>query len=234
MRSPSVFALQAFLSYRLHMVKIRTFETTENLIQEIEKLLREALAKPGNLMLSGGSTPYAVYDRLAQAPSPVHPERTLFLSDERMVPADSPNNNAGNLAPMLEALGCNDRFIGVDTSLDIEEATRRFGCAVEAMGAIDLGLLGMGTDGHTAGFFTPEQARLKTGPTTLHTHRPDGMQGISVTPVVFSKVERIILLVTGESKRDIIHTLLTAPGSIPAGIALAGHSNVELWTDLAL
>ena len=79
---------------------------------------------------------------------------------------------------------------------------------------------------------TQGQAKLKTGALTLYTNRPDGMQGISVTPAVFRRVEKIILLVTGESKRGIINTLLNDPESIPAGIALSSHPNVELWTDV--
>jgi 6-phosphogluconolactonase/glucosamine-6-phosphate isomerase/deaminase len=60
------------------------------------------------------------------------------------------------------------------------------------------------------------------------------MEGVSVTPALLKKVERLILLVTGESKRSIIHTLLTAPKTIAAGIALSNHPNIELWTDLQL
>jgi 6-phosphogluconolactonase/glucosamine-6-phosphate isomerase/deaminase len=90
----------------------------------------------------------------------------------------------------------------------------------------------MGNDGHTAGFFTAQQANLKSGALTLHTDRPDGMRGVSVTPALFRRIERIILLVTGESKREIINTLLIAPKTIPAGIALTDHPNVELWTDV--
>ena len=216
------------------MLESRIFKTTDALISHTLKLLRQTLQRPGNLMLSGGSTPYTIYNQLAANPCPVHPDRTLFLSDERMVPADSPNNNANNLKPILRALNCEDRFIQVDTTLPIQTATTQFADELKPLGNIDLGFLGMGSDGHTAGFFTPQQANLKTGALTLHTDRPDGMQGISVTPTLFQRVERIILLVTGESKRDIINTLLNAQESIPAGIALSDHPNVELWTDIAL
>ncbi len=214
------------------MIKTRTFETTARLVSQTLELLRKNLATPGNLMLSGGATPYAIYNQLAAAPRPVHPDRTLFLSDERMVPADSPRNNAANLMPMLRALECEDRFIRVDTTLPIEEATARFSSKLEPLDRIDLGLLGMGTDGHTAGFFTSEQAHLRTGALALHTDRPDGLQGVSVTPALFQRVERIILLVTGESKRGIISTLLNRPGTIPAGMALSDHPHAELWTDI--
>lgn len=213
-------------------MKIRTFENTEELIAQTLELLRTTLQTPGNLMLSGGSTPYVIYNRLAADPCPVHPQRNLFLSDERMKPFSSPKNNAHNLLPLLKALDCHGHFLQVDTKLSGRVAAAHFEEGLERMQTVDLGFLGMGDDGHTAGFFTPKQARIQNQ-LALHTDRPDGMEGVSVTPALFQRVEKIILLVTGESKRAIINTLQTAPKTIPAGIALAGHPNVELWTDLA-
>ena len=214
------------------MIKARIFESDESLIVETEQLLRDTLATPGNLMLSGGSTPYVIYNRLAESPGPVHRERRIFLSDERMQPSGSDNNNAHNLLPMLQSLDCEDRFIRVKTELPIEEATAQFAKELEKLASIDIGLLGMGIDGHTAGFFTNDQANMKSGPLTLYTDRPDGLRGVSVSPALLHEVKRIFLLVSGESKRDIIHTLMARPDAIPAGIALADHPNVALWTDL--
>jgi 6-phosphogluconolactonase/glucosamine-6-phosphate isomerase/deaminase len=219
--------------YRSGMINIRSFETTEALIIETLELLKSTLQTPGNLMLSGGSTPYVIYNRLAESPCPVHPQRNLFLSDERMKPFSSPKNNAHNLLPLLQALDCHGHFLQVDTKLSGRAAAAHFAEGLERMQTIDLGFLGMGSDGHTAGFFTSEQARIQDK-LTLHTKRPDGMEGVSVTPALLKKVERIILLVTGESKRDIINTLQTAPGTIAAGIALSNHPNVELWTDITI
>jgi 6-phosphogluconolactonase/glucosamine-6-phosphate isomerase/deaminase len=51
---------------------------------------------------------------------------------------------------------------------------------------------------------------------------------------MFARTRKIVLLVTGESKRAVINTLLTKPETIPAGIALSHHSSAELWTDLTL
>ena len=148
-----------------------------------------------------------------------------------MKPFSSDQNNAHNLLPMLQALQCHGHFLQVDTTLSARAAAARFEERLERMQTIDLGFLGMGTDGHTAGFFTKEQARIKDR-LTLNTKRPDGMQGVSVTPALFKRIDRIILLVTGESKREIMNTLLTTPKTIAAGIALANHPNVELWTDI--
>lgn len=214
------------------MIKIRHFESIETLITETEELLRKTLAEPGNLMLSGGSTPYVIYNRLAEAPCPVHPERTLFLSDERMEPFDSDKNNAHNLMPMLSALQCKNRFLRVNTALPAPTAVQQFENALQPMECIDLGFLGMGTDGHTAGFFTLEQARRNAGPLVLHTDRPDGMHGVSVTPAFLQRVQRLILLVTGAPKEKILQTLLSTPENIPAGVALSNHSGLEIWTDI--
>ncbi|NNJ71510.1 MAG: hypothetical protein HKP10_09530, partial [Kiritimatiellales bacterium] len=188
------------------MIKILDYPTLEALLSSAEGVLRSILPTSGNLMLSGGSTPYVLYNRLAARPCPVHTDRRLFLSDERMVPFRSDHNNAHNLEPMLQALDCTDRFIRVDTSLPAQEAAEKFETCLQPMKAVDVGFLGMGTDGHTAGFFTREQAQMKSGALTLCTRRPDGMQGVSVTPAFFQKVRKIILLVTGESKRAIINT----------------------------
>ena len=213
------------------MIRTRYFESAQALAEAAEALLREHLPTPGNLMLSGGRTPCAIYGRLAAAPCPVHPGRRLFLSDERMVPPDSPKNNARNLEPMLRALDCGERFIRVDTTLSAPEAARRFATDLQPLETVDLGFLGMGADGHTAGLFLPEHAAIRTAPPVLHARRPDGMEGVTLTPAFFQRVERIVLLVPGESKRAAIEALLNAPASIPAGIALADHPNTELWTD---
>jgi 6-phosphogluconolactonase len=214
------------------MIQLRRFNTREELVVAAADCIGRKLARPGSLMLSGGSTPYVIYRRLAGTACRVHAGRRIFLSDERMVPLDSPDSNTGNLIPMLQALDCEDRMIRVPISLPAAQAAEQYGRDLEPLEYIDLGLLGMGADGHTAGFFTPEAAAMQSGPLAVHTLRPDGLEGVTVTPALFRRMEKILLLVTGEAKREIILRLLNDPSAIPAGIALAGHPAAELWTDL--
>jgi 6-phosphogluconolactonase/glucosamine-6-phosphate isomerase/deaminase len=150
-----------------------------------------------------------------------------------MKPFNSDKNNAHNLLPMLQSLDCHGNFLQVDTTLSPRAAAEKFAEGLGRMNSVDLGFLGMGADGHTAGFFTPEEARIKDQ-LTLHTNRPDGMQGVSVSSAFFQRVEKIILLVTGESKRGVINTLLNNPQSIAAGIALSNHPDCEIWSDLQI
>lgn len=117
---------------------------------------------PFVIMLAGGSTPIEVYQRVAEhPPRPIHPAAYLMLSDDRYVPTDDPRSNAGNIAPMIDRLGLpRERFIDIDTQLEIEEAVGGFGDRIQALGKraaiFGLGVLGIGADGHTASLFSPD------------------------------------------------------------------------------
>ena len=214
------------------MLSFRTFSSEEELTKQLADTLTSHLQQPGHIMLSGGTTPYKTYNQIAQHPLSVHPECHLFLSDERCVPATSPKNNAHNLQPMLQALNCTQQFHAVQTELDPEEATQQFATEIESFQQPTLGLLGIGSDGHTAGIFSTDHAHDPSPRCTLHTDRPDGLHGISVSATFIHRVQRILLIATGESKRDILTILRHHPETIPAGIILRHHPQAEVWTDL--
>ena len=189
------------------------------------------------IMLSGGGTPLALYTRIAGEPFPVNPELHIMYSDDRLTPHDSPDSNFGNTKPMLRALGVPDeRVFAIQPELAPDAAADAMHDALSGFfadgGTIPLGLLGLGTDGHTASLFNLEDAAYSDSLTLVVT-RPDYTR-VSVTAPVLGHAERIIFLVTGESKHAIIQQLLSDPESLPSGRAICGLRNVELWTDLDL
>jgi len=206
----------------------------DELMRRVEEELRDVLGRPGNLMLAGGSTPFAMYRRLAERPSPVHAQRRIFLSDERLVPFDSPQSNGGRLLPILRALGCEDRFVSIDPTLPAPLVAKRFSIALAEMERVDYALMGMGADGHVAGIFDPVRARKREGPLAFWTERPDGTKGVSVSPLFLQRCERIVLPVLGGGKRAAVEALAECPESLVAGLVMAGLPNVELRTDLSL
>ncbi len=214
-------------------------------------------------MLAGGRTPLEIYRRAAE--EGLSTEATLFLSDERYVPTDDPQSNYGAIAPFFNNVGqasslsihakgqtTEDRlealsyFMRIQTELSIEDAAQAFHNELNQLERIPLGLLGLGTDGHTASLFNLEDAALRDerlaipvkqcrASVSLAENERDARstfinQRISVTPTLLNRIERIIILATGAEKKEIIQTLLSDPESIPAGVALADHPNVELWT----
>ena len=116
---------------------------------------------PGAIMLSGGSTPRAVYEAIAASPLLAPDTLSLFMSDERLVPHDSGKNNFHNTTPMFESLGLPaERLLRVKTHLEAAEAAADYHRQIEDLlrkrTAISLGFLGMGADGHTASLFSDD------------------------------------------------------------------------------
>lgn len=118
--------------------------------------------------LSGGSTPKAIYERLSQ---PHNVERLdwtkvlLFWSDERAVPPDHPDSNyrmameAGfNKLPIPKT-----QIFRMEAEVEIEANAKKYEETIKQVRKgrpLDLIMLGMGDDGHTASLF-PHTAALK-------------------------------------------------------------------------
>jgi 6-phosphogluconolactonase/glucosamine-6-phosphate isomerase/deaminase len=226
-------------------MKLRTFQTTEELISECLETLRKIFPNLGaadGVMLAGGRTPLDIYRRAAG--EGLSTNGVLFLSDERYVPAKNPQSNYGGIAPFFPTL------VKIKTEFPIEVATQSFHNDLCKLEHIPLGLLGLGADGHTASLFNLKDAALRDerlaipvwqcrASVPLTQNERDARstfinQRISVTPTLLHKVEKILILATGAEKKAVIQTLLEKPDTISAGVALTDHPNVEIWTDQEL
>jgi 6-phosphogluconolactonase len=181
------------------------------------------LGKNDGVMLAGGRTPLEIYRRAAA--EKLSTDGMLFLSDERYVPADDPQSNYGTISPFFPTLG------KIKTELPIEEAAAAFHSDLSRIEAVPIGLLGLGADGHTASLFNLQDAGLRDERLAVPVVKTEKPDRISVTPTFLRKINKIIILATGAEKKERIQTLLAKPETIPAGVALADHPDVELWTD---
>ena len=226
-------------------MKLRTFQTTEDLIFQCLETFRQifpTLGKNDGIMLAGGRTPLEIYRRAAK--DGLSTNGQLFLSDERYVPITDPQSNYGTILPMFGNL------MRIQTELPIEAAAQAFHDDLSRLDRIPLGLLGLGADGHTASLFNLQDAKPGSGLDFCVILKSQGLtpssalaipvkkakkpDRISVTPMLLHKVEKILILATGADKKEMIQTLLEKPETIPAGVALAGHPNVEIWTDQSM
>lgn len=57
------------------------------------------------------------------------------------------------------------------------------------------------------------------------------MAGVSVTPAFLSRVDKIIFIVTGAEKQEMVRALLEFPYSIPVGQAVADVPELHIWAD---
>lgn len=217
------------------------FADAHALAHAVAHTLAQAMAEDSGgaasaVMLAGGTTPLAAYGLLTAEPPVAARGLHVFFSDDRLVPPSDARSNYGATRPMLEALGLPpDRVVRVRGERPLDDAVRAYQEELDGMVSrgvtLRLGLLGLGADGHTASLFSPEQVAHPRYTWATGVSRPDGLEGVSVTPALLQRVQRIVFVVSGATKRDMAHLLVRMPSRIPAGLAVAGHPAVELWTD---
>ncbi len=184
------------------------------------------------IMLTGGSTPFGVYKALSKKGIKADPGVHVYLSDERYVPLETGDSNFGRMSEMLDALDVKHRY-AVDSAVPPAIAASRYANDLQHLLdrkiKLPLGILGLGADGHVAALFHAEQIDRAQGHLAVAVNRPDGMVGISLTPEMLCRVERLVFWVCGPSKADAVDAFLHRPTEIPAGLALADARHIEIW-----
>lgn len=197
--------------------------------EEIVRLLAAAVGARGraSVALSGGSTPRPVYEALAGPPLV---DRIpwgavdLWFGDERCVSQDDPESNYGMARQCLLDRAPVDpaRVHPIEADRhDREKIAEEYGRALPD--PLDLLILGMGDDGHTASLFpgspalgeTARRAAVVRGP------KPPAWR-ITITPPVIRSAREVIVLVTGAWKAEMVARALSGPfdpGKIPAQLA---------------
>lgn len=222
------------------MIRTLCFDSEEALSAALADVLTSALnqpcSRPMGIMLAGGSTPLSAYGRLAsRSPHPTALHRILF-SDDRLVPPEHDKSNFKHIAPLLKAAGLpSPQVLRIRGELPLDRAVNEYHGQLESFlasgGEMELGVLGLGADGHTASLFTSEDLIRGQGRYAVGVQRPDGLAGVSLTPEFLHVVPRLIFLVSGTAKREMAAALLRTPPAITAARAVEGHRGVELWTD---
>lgn len=193
------------------------------------------------IALAGGETPRATYQRLGQERLPW--ERVdVLLGDERWVPATDPISNARMLGETLLAQppGSAARMHPVPTQLDAPaEGAKAYGALLQQLcpgepPCLDLVLLGLGDDGHTASLF-PGTAALAERDRPVTVGEGKGLPRISLTAPVLSAARQVLFLVSGAGKRQALRRLLDPqepPERTPARLVQPA-SQVWIFADRA-
>ncbi len=166
-------------------------------------LAKEASGARTSLMLAGGSTPRATYERLANKDLPWH-KVDFFFGDERAVPPDDKDSNYRMAREVLfDPIGVRSsqivRMCADDP--DLEKAAREYEARLpERIGVL---LLGMGEDGHTASLFPGSEAlkERKRKVVRIVGPKPPPVR-LTITPPVIEQAEICLVLVTGAAKRE--------------------------------
>jgi 6-phosphogluconolactonase/glucosamine-6-phosphate isomerase/deaminase len=220
------------------MIAMRRFSSNADfdaaLVERLELAISGPAAANTALMLSGGRTPLPTYREVAvKKPSPARGLHLLF-SDDRYVPATSQSSNYFQSHMLVDSLALPEpAVLRVRTELPLEDAAADYEKRLKEMLSsgvrITLGLLGLGADGHTASLFNPGNLAQARGRLAIAVQRPDGLQGISVTPDLLSQVAEPLFLVTGADKHAIVEDFLRSDSKLIARQAIAGCAKAEIW-----
>ncbi len=212
--------------------RVRRRANTEALAEaaaaQIEALAAEATGRSGrfSIAFAGGSTPRELYAQLAKRNRCNWSSWWIAVGDERVVPSDHPESNAGMVCTtLLDRVGIpvNRRILPpVDESLTQAEIADRYDQSIRSLlaesdGAFDLVLLGLGADGHTASLFPGDTRCLTEMRRTVCAAQapPEASvrERITLTYPVLLNARAIIFLVAGAGKRAVIGELLAGRGS---------------------
>lgn len=200
--------------------------------------------------LAGGSTPRGIYRRLATPETPAEAidwtNAEIFFGDERTVPPDHPDSNFSMFRdelleraphPPSDVHRLSGEATDLDTAARAYERTLRLHVPGDSVPTLDLALLGMGADGHTASLFPgttalDERDRLCVAVTVpqLHTRR------LTLTYPVFLHARAVLFLIAGADKAQTLHAVVDGPDrprDLPSQVIVRGGRSVSILCDRA-
>ena len=198
----------------------------------IAEAIGAAVAERGtcSVALAGGSTPRATFDVLGgPAFATVVPwgQVVWFFGDERAVPPNHPESNYRMVAETLFASRRGVRhqvFRMPAEAADAELAAREYGRLLPD--PLDVLILGMGEDGHTASLFPESPALDEREARVVVVNGPKPpFRRMTITPPVIASALEVVVLVGGEAKAPMVAQALEGAldtRSVPAQLARRG------------
>src|SRR5919108_1338647 len=210
-------------------MKIEILADADAVAQEAAAIIaaaaRAAVAARGRFIMavSGGHTPWHMLRALAGAEVPwesVH----IVQVDERVAPAGHPDRNLTHLRESLLA-HCPLRPEQVHAmpveSANLEAASEQYATTLQAIAGapvvLDLVHLGLGPDGHTASLVPGDPVLDVTEADVAATGVYQGRRRMTLTYPILNRARRIVWLVTGREKAEMLARLYDNDQTIPAG-----------------
>jgi 6-phosphogluconolactonase len=197
-------------------VKTTVYENPDAVARAAADMLQGMLAEGlGSVVLAGGSTPHRMYQLLQ--PGPAWARVTALFGDERCVPPEDPESNYRMAFADLLSRVHPANVHRMPGELGAEEAARRYEEVVARYSPLDVVLLGMGPDGHTASLFpgAPELAAQGLVAPVHNAPKPPPDR-VTLTLPALRAARRVVFLVTGADKADAV--LLASRGEVPSGM----------------
>jgi len=189
------------------------------LAHDVAERLRAAIAAKGQacVVLSGGRSPVPFLEKLASEPLD-WAKVTVSLADERWVPVEHVDSNAGLLKKyLLQGPAAKAKFLSLySAAANLEDAAEQADRLLAELPAIDVLVLGMGDDGHTASLF-PNSPNLSEALQADGTRRcwpmlapPVPRQRLTMSRALLATANYTVLSISGSSKLTTLSAALAS------------------------
>jgi 6-phosphogluconolactonase len=225
----------------------RTIEVLPNLDALVRRSLdlllsnlHSAIAERGvfTIALAGGNTPKPLYEAIATQDLPwdnIH----VFWGDERYVPPTDPDSNEGMarhawldrvaIPPEnIHAMPTDEADPTVAAQKHEQQLQSFFQTSSGAFPALDVILLGIGDDGHTASLF-PHTEALKVSDRLITVGNKSGQPRITFTAPLINQARCVIFMVAGANKQTALAHILADDGDADLYPARLIQPLGELW-----
>jgi 6-phosphogluconolactonase len=217
-------------------MKLEVFDDADSVAEAAAKQIaadaRAAIAARGSftLAVSGGKTPWIMLRALAGEDIP-WPGLHLFQVDERIAPPGDPDRNLTHLREsFLQHVSLRpDQVHAMPVeAADPQAAASQYARELESIAGqppvLDIVHLGLGPDGHTASLVPNDPVLNVTDKDVALTGVYQGRRRMTLTYPVLNRAKRILWVVTGAEKQEMLRRLRNADPSIPAGRVKSDHA----------
>ena len=211
-------------------------EDAEGAALEAARRLAEVARRGGAVALAGGSTPRRAYE-LAASLEPDWSRAEVWLGDERCVPPDDARSNLRLVREsLLDRLERPPVVHPVPTELAPEDAAAAYAEGLRGT-TLELVLLGLGTDGHTASLFPrapsldERHALAVAAPAALE----PWVERVTLTIPALSAAREVVFLAVGPDKAEAARRAFAEPASpeTPASLVRATSGRTTAILDRA-
>jgi len=217
------------LSLRVHHIVEDADAVTAWAADWIAGALLDTAGKKGicSLALAGGTTPRNAYRHLCAIPAVPWPKVEIFFGDERAVPPDSPDSNYrmawDGLLSRVPIPASRIHRMEAERS-DLSTVAREYESLLPE--SLDVLLLGIGADGHTASLFPHAPALAESVRLVLAVVGGDPLvQRLTITPPVIARASRLLVMAAGADKAAAVAHALEGRDNVagvPAQLARHG------------
>jgi 6-phosphogluconolactonase len=215
-------------------------DLVERALQLVLAKLHRAIAERNQftIALSGGNTPKPLYEAIAAQDLPwekVH----IFWGDERYVPPDHPDSNEGMArwawlskvpipANNIHPMPTDAADPAVAAANHEQQLQDFFKVKSGEFPSLDVVLLGMGDDAHTASLF-PQTAALQVRDRLITVGNKDGQPRITFTVPLINQARCVLFMVAGASKQPALAQVFAADADAISYPSRLIQPQGELW-----